>query len=447
MGGVLSRALLLETLRSFVTAFVACAVVFLIAALYEMIYKGVSGRQIGIVVPYVIIYTLPFLLPVSLLIGVALATGRLAADNEVVAVSGAGLPTTVLARPALFLGLVASCLLFGLEGSVIPYGWLKKKDLVRAYIEELTDLGEGENKPISSGSGFHFFCRRHAGSSVEGVEIVYSREPGDRALVVLGDGPASDDDRPVEISAARGEIRRDEARDAVVIELWDVALTRYESPPGVSETAVAYARRAIVEPPPRGAPSHATLSYARIELPSERRVRDRTEYRSSAYLAGLIERLGATEARALAPALTSAEAERAALALAAGVAAPGAVPGASALAAAGLAAASPGAAALGDARERRREARGYLEQRRALSTGPLLFALLGALVPLRVQHPNRLVPFVIALAAASALFFLPFVSARNAVEPWDGASPSLYWVGPALTAAVAAALFLDVRRR
>jgi len=447
MGSILSRALFRETLKTFAAAFVAFAFIFLVAALYELMNHGSSGRQIGLIAPYVIIYTLPFLLPVAILVGTSLSYGRLAADNEIVAVASGGLPMTTLVRPALFLGALASCALYGLEGSVIPLAWLKKKDVARAFIQDLADLGTGENRMISSGDSYHFFFRRHDVSEVEGVEIVYSPTGDGDALLISGVSDGGPGDRPVEIHAERGRLEQDPATDSLRLELWDVTLTQFEAPRGAARGGVSQALVSRAELPPRGAPNQASFARLSVAIPIPRKLKDRTEYRASVYLEALRPRLDAFAAFTSDGEAAARASLARSLALAGALAVPGAGPAGTDAALAGLAVANPGTHATILLREQLRDLRAYLAERRTLSLGPLLFALVGALVPLRLQHNNRLVPFIAALGVVAVTFFLPFLTARNLISPALGADPLLFWIAPAATAAAALLLALDVRRR
>ena len=105
MGGILSRYVLSEILRTFAAALFVFSLIFLVASLYEFVRTGLTARTILLVVPYVLVYTLPFLLPVALLVGCALAYGRLAADNEILPVITGGVPPTALATRSAALSM------------------------------------------------------------------------------------------------------------------------------------------------------------------------------------------------------------------------------------------------------------------------------------------------------------------------------------------------------
>ena len=70
-----------------------------------------SPGDIVHLVPYVIPSTLPYTIPVSLLFAATVVYGRLAGDNEIIAVKTAGLSVWTVLWPTLFLAIVLSVLL------------------------------------------------------------------------------------------------------------------------------------------------------------------------------------------------------------------------------------------------------------------------------------------------------------------------------------------------
>src|SRR5262249_58206397 len=77
-----------------VTGVQTCALPILI----EASKMGLSPREIMNLVPYVVPGSLPYTIPVSLLFSVTVVYGRLASDNEIVAVKTAGLSAWKIGR-------------------------------------------------------------------------------------------------------------------------------------------------------------------------------------------------------------------------------------------------------------------------------------------------------------------------------------------------------------
>src|SRR5262249_44033042 len=78
-------------------------VLFMVAAQARDI--GLAPEDIAHLVPYVIPSTLPYTIPVSLLFAATVVYGRLAGDNEIIAVKSAGLSVWIVLWPTVFLAL------------------------------------------------------------------------------------------------------------------------------------------------------------------------------------------------------------------------------------------------------------------------------------------------------------------------------------------------------
>jgi lipopolysaccharide export system permease protein len=118
---ILQRYVIVEVVRAFALALLtmtAIFVLFMVAAQARDI--GLSPQDIVELVPYVIPSTLPYTIPVSLLFAVTVVYGRLAGDNEIIAVKTAGLSVMTVLWPTFFLALGLSGLLLYLSGNWIP---------------------------------------------------------------------------------------------------------------------------------------------------------------------------------------------------------------------------------------------------------------------------------------------------------------------------------------
>jgi len=119
--GILRRYVIGEVSRAFGLALLtmtAIFVLFMVAAQARDI--GLSPSDIAHLVPYVIPSTLPYTIPVSLLFAVTVVYGRLAGDNEIVAVKTAGLSVMTVLWPTIFLATGLSVLLLHLSNGWIP---------------------------------------------------------------------------------------------------------------------------------------------------------------------------------------------------------------------------------------------------------------------------------------------------------------------------------------
>ena len=119
--GILHRYVMGEILRAFALALITMSVIFvLFMVMAEATKFGLTPRDIMLLVPYVIPRTLPFTVPVSMLFAVTVVFGRLASDNEIIAVKTAGLSAMTLIWPAILMGAVLSGLLLYFSREAIP---------------------------------------------------------------------------------------------------------------------------------------------------------------------------------------------------------------------------------------------------------------------------------------------------------------------------------------
>jgi lipopolysaccharide export system permease protein len=118
---ILHRYVIFEVGRAFSLALLtmtAIFVLFMVAAQARDI--GLSPKDIVELVPYVIPSTLPYTIPVSLLFAVTVVYGRLAGDNEIIAVKTAGVSVMMILKPTIILALGLCLLLVQLSANWIP---------------------------------------------------------------------------------------------------------------------------------------------------------------------------------------------------------------------------------------------------------------------------------------------------------------------------------------
>ena len=119
--GILQRYVMGEVFRAFALALLTITCVFvLLTVMTKAASVGLGPYEILTLVPYMIPGSLPYTVPVSLLFASTVVYGRLASDNEVIAVKTAGLSAMVLIWPSLLMGLALSLLLSHLSATMIP---------------------------------------------------------------------------------------------------------------------------------------------------------------------------------------------------------------------------------------------------------------------------------------------------------------------------------------
>src|SRR6266516_2611839 len=106
-GSILNRMIFGELVRVFVLALVALTGLFLLGGLVsEATHRGLAPSQILMVIPLLVPSTLPFTIPATTLFATCVVYGRLAGDNEVLAVKAAGVHLGRIIAPSVILGLI-----------------------------------------------------------------------------------------------------------------------------------------------------------------------------------------------------------------------------------------------------------------------------------------------------------------------------------------------------
>ena len=119
--GILQRYVAAEVLRSFVmalTALTAILVLFVLVA--QAASAGLTPGDMLRLIPLVIPGTVPYTAPVALLFAVSVAYGRLAGDNEVIAVKACGLSAMTIIWPSITMSMAISLGLLAMTQEIIP---------------------------------------------------------------------------------------------------------------------------------------------------------------------------------------------------------------------------------------------------------------------------------------------------------------------------------------
>src|SRR5437016_10280734 len=101
--------ILSELLKVFLLALIGLTGILLLAGVIsEAMKNGFGPMQILVMIPLLLPSMLPFTLPTTTLFATCLVYGRLAADNEILALKAAGVHIVHVIWPALLLGSLAS---------------------------------------------------------------------------------------------------------------------------------------------------------------------------------------------------------------------------------------------------------------------------------------------------------------------------------------------------
>ena len=135
---ILQRYVSGEVLRTFLLSLLtmtAIFVLFMIAA-EAMRSRLLTPEDIAHLIPYVIPSTLPYTMPVSLLFAVTVVYGRIAGDNEIIAIKSAGLSVMTMIWPTIFLAIMISGFLLQVSRGWIPRSAHNAKQVLFKDLED-----------------------------------------------------------------------------------------------------------------------------------------------------------------------------------------------------------------------------------------------------------------------------------------------------------------------
>lgn len=118
---LIHRMIFLELFRVFFLCWIGLTGMILLGGVIaEATQQGLGPRQILEIIPFLIPSTMPYTLPTTTLFATCVVYGRLAHDNEVLAVKAAGINVFQVVIPAIALGLLASAGTMALYWEHIP---------------------------------------------------------------------------------------------------------------------------------------------------------------------------------------------------------------------------------------------------------------------------------------------------------------------------------------
>jgi lipopolysaccharide export system permease protein len=138
--GTIQRMLFWELLRVFVLCLFALAGVFTLLAVLQQIQGGASLGQALRMLPLLVPTSVPWITPPACLFASCVVYGRLANDQEAVALKAAGVDLLGTLRPALALGLIAAALTAYLQFDVTPQSWRGSREVLVEDPEEAIGL-------------------------------------------------------------------------------------------------------------------------------------------------------------------------------------------------------------------------------------------------------------------------------------------------------------------
>ena len=134
---ILHRTILWELIRIFLMSLIGITGMLMMAGIVaEASQRGLSAAQILAVIPMLVPNTLPYTIPATTLFATCVVYGRLAADNEILAIKAAGINILSVISPALFLGLAMTALTVYFYYDLIPNTHWMMRAMVMDDVEE-----------------------------------------------------------------------------------------------------------------------------------------------------------------------------------------------------------------------------------------------------------------------------------------------------------------------
>jgi lipopolysaccharide export system permease protein len=149
---ILQRMILGELVKVFLIALVGITGILLMAGIIaEASQQGLAPGQVLAAIPLLIPSTLPYTIPATTLFAACVVYGRLAADNELLAIKSAGVNALVVVRPGLLLGLALTAGTLGLYYEIIPNTHRLLRALIFHDARELIYTVLKKNRAINHG--------------------------------------------------------------------------------------------------------------------------------------------------------------------------------------------------------------------------------------------------------------------------------------------------------
>jgi lipopolysaccharide export system permease protein len=178
-GSTLNRMIFAELVKVFLLSLGSLTGLFLLAGIIQQAMQlGLSPGQIVAAIPLFVPFTLPYTIPATTLFASCVVYGRLAHDNEVVAIKGAGVHLFSLLTPAIMLGLITTAATAALYHTVIPLSQqMLQEELLKDPEEALYSTLRREKSIRHPSSDFTLFVRDVQGRRLIDVVLKQKAKP------------------------------------------------------------------------------------------------------------------------------------------------------------------------------------------------------------------------------------------------------------------------------
>ena len=136
-GTILQRVIASELFKTFFIALISLTGLFLLGGIVaEASQRGLAPAQIFKIIPLMIPSMLPYTIPTTTLFATCNVYGRMAKDNEIIALRAAGVNLWEILKPAILLGVFGTLATATLEYQVIPHSFRAVREQIIGDVNE-----------------------------------------------------------------------------------------------------------------------------------------------------------------------------------------------------------------------------------------------------------------------------------------------------------------------
>ena len=198
-----------ELIKVFLLALTGLTSILLLAGLVaEATQHGLGPGQILAAIPLLLPNMLPYTLPTTTLFATCIVYGRLAADNEVLAIKAAGVHVGHVMWPAVLLGLFTTVVTAALFVDIIPSTHFQLRNQVFANIEDyLYGMLRRDGCIKHPKINYTIFVQRVEGDLLRDA-LFLRRDPKTKQYDVI-------------VTASEARLRVDVEKKLILVHMWD----------------------------------------------------------------------------------------------------------------------------------------------------------------------------------------------------------------------------------
>ena len=202
--GKLQWMIFWELLRIFSLTLIGLTGMFVIVGLVPLVSQnGLGAEQLLRIIPLFVPYTLPYTVPATTLFACCVVYGRLANDNEIVAIKAAGIDLLTMLRPAVLLGVLTGAATLAISFTLIPRTQvLMYEEIMREPEEVLYNMLKRDRVVgREAKSQYSMYVRDVQGKRL--LDVVIKRNNKDQVKLITNVGARNDYDYLARTSQAR----------------------------------------------------------------------------------------------------------------------------------------------------------------------------------------------------------------------------------------------------